>query len=34
MGEIKNFVAAEKVEAKSNDDEWYEEPADAEVEEE
>lgn len=34
MGEIKNFVAAEKVEAKSNDDEWYDEPVDAEVEEE
>jgi len=34
MGEIKNFTAAEKVEENSSDDEWYEEPADAEVEEE
>ena len=34
MGEIKNFVSAEKVEPESNDDEWYEQPADAEVEEE
>jgi len=34
MGEIKNFNAAEKVEENSSDDEWYDEPADAEVEEE
>lgn len=34
MGEIKNFNSAEKVEESSSDDEWYDEPADAEVEEE
>ena len=34
MGEIKNLEPAEKVVEDSNDDEWYVEPADAEVEEE
>jgi hypothetical protein len=34
MGEIKNFTAAEKVEDKVSDDEWYDNPADTKVEEE
>mgnify|MGYP001145780381 FL=1 len=34
MGEIKNFTAAEKVEDKVLDDEWFDNPADTEVEEE
>ena len=34
MGEIKKFTAAEKVEDKVSDDEWYDNPADTKVEEE
>ena len=34
MCEIKNFTAAEKVEDKVSDDEWYDNPADTKVEEE
>lgn len=34
MGEIKNFNSAEKAEDKVLDDEWFDNPADTEVEEE